>query len=196
MSKKAHFNPKSATWIISLAVMIVVCVGVIFGSKAIYDLANKKYSEPVEIGFTIASTKDIDVSSMNTADYNVESVQEALDADGNTVAYIVTGTALGYNQESPIEMSTVVSADAQLVCGIEILHQEETEYLGERISDSFFTDQFSGRYFPLKAKGSTTTGSPIDLIAGSTISSQAVVDAVNNAQGFVVENLAQAEAQQ
>lgn len=63
MKKQAHFNPKSFKWVISLVVMIVISAGVIFGSKAIDNLANKKYNEPVEIGFTIESTKDVDISS-------------------------------------------------------------------------------------------------------------------------------------
>ena len=63
--KKAHFNPKSVTWLISLAVMIVISAGVIFGTQAIDSLANKKYNEPVEISFTVESTKPVDISAMN-----------------------------------------------------------------------------------------------------------------------------------
>lgn len=193
MSKKAHFNPKSLTWILSLVVMIIVCVGVIFGSKAIYDFANKKYNEPVDIDFTIASTSDLDISSMDADKYSVTSVQEAYDSSNNLVAYIVEGTTIGYNQSSPIEMTTVISADGTLVCGIDILHQEETEYLGVRIEEASFKDQFTGRYLPVIASGSTEKGSVIDTLANATISSQAVIDGVNNAQSFVSENLAAGE---
>lgn len=193
MSKKAHFNPKSLTWILSLVVMIIVCVGVIFGSKAIYDFANKKYNEPVDIDFTIASTSDLNISSMDADKYSVTSVQEAYDSSNNLVAYIVEGTTIGYNQSSPIEMTTVISADGTLVCGIDILHQEETEYLGVRIEEASFKDQFTGRYLPVVASGSTEKGSVIDTLANATISSQAVIDGVNNAQSFVSENLAAGE---
>lgn len=193
MSKKAHFNPKSLTWILSFVVMIIVCVGVIFGSKAIYDFANKKYNEPVDIDFTIASTSDLDISSMDADKYSVTSVQEAYDSSNNLVAYIVEGTTIGYNQSSPIEMTTVISADGTLVCGIDILHQEETEYLGVRIEEASFKDQFTGRYLPVVASGSTEKGSVIDTLANATISSQAVIDGVNNAQSFVSENLAAGE---
>lgn len=193
MSKKAHFNPKSLTWILSLVVMIIVCMGVIFGSKAIYDFANKKYNEPVDIDFTIASTSDLDISSMDADKYSVTSVQEAYDSSNNLVAYIVEGTTIGYNQSSPIEMTTVISADGTLVCGIDILHQEETEYLGVRIEEASFKDQFTGRYLPVVASGSTEKGSVIDTLANATISSQAVIDGVNNAQSFVSENLAAGE---
>lgn len=37
MNKKAHSNPKSLNWVISLVVIIVLSAGVIFGSKLLYD---------------------------------------------------------------------------------------------------------------------------------------------------------------
>lgn len=194
MSNKAHFNPKSMKWLISLAVMIVVCVGVIFGSKALYSIANAKYSEHTAVEFTIADTKEVDISAMNTADYNVTAVKEAYDSANNLVAYIVEGTTVGYNQEFPIKMSTVISANGVLVCKIDILSQKETEYLGVKIEEASFKDQFTGRYLPVVASGSPLKGSTIDTIAKSTISSKAVIDAVNNAQGFVLDNFAAGEA--
>lgn len=190
MNKKAHFNPKSLTWIISLVIMIVLCAAVIFGSKALYDFANKKYTEPVEISFTIDSTKDLDITGTNASNYSVTAAKEAYDANGELVAYVVEGTTIGYNQSSPIEMSTIISADGTLVCGVDVLKQEETEYLGVRIETDAFKNQFKGRYLPVVASTSTDKGSKIDTIAGSTVSSEAVIDAVNNAQGFVVDNYA------
>lgn len=189
-NKKAHFNPKSLTWLISLAVMIVLCVGVIFGSKAIDDIANKKYREPVEIAFTIDSTKDVDISSMHADELNIKSVKEAYDSSDKLVAYIVEGTTVGYNQEVPIEMTSIISADASLVCSIDIINQEETEYLGVRIETPEFKDQFNGRYLPVVSSVSNSKGSPIDVLANATISSQAVIDAVNHAQSFVARHFA------
>ena len=190
MKKSAHFNPKSLNWIVSLVIIIVLCVGVIFGSKALYDFANKKYNEPVEVNFTIASTKDADVSGTNAENYSVKSLQQAYDDAGNLVAYIVECETIGYNQESPIDMTAIISADGQLVCGIDILDQKETEYLGVRIAGDDFKKQFDGRYLPVVASTSTEKGSKIDVIANSTISSQAVIDGVNNAQSFVSDNFA------
>ena len=187
--EKAHFNPKSTRWIISLIVMIILSAAVIFGSKALYGIANQKYNEPVEVSFTIAKTAPVDISAQSGNEYNVTAVEEAYDEAGNLVAYIVTGTTVGYNAESPIEMSTVISADGTLVCGVEILSQKETEYLGVRICQATFTDQFTGRYLPVVAAGSTDKGSPIDMIAKSTISSEAVVDGVNNAKDFCLSFL-------
>lgn len=195
MKEKAHFNPKSTTWIISLVVMIIVSAAVIFGSIGLDKLANKKFNEPVAIDFTIAQTKDIDIASTNASDYSITSVKEAYDTNNNLVAYVVEGTTVGYNQEVPIEMASTISADGTLVLGIDVLKQEETEYLGVRIQTQEFKDQFTGRYLPVVASSSTSKGSKIDTLSKATISSQAVIDAVNNAQAFVTDNYAAAEAQ-
>lgn len=185
MNSKAHFNPKSMKWLISLAVMIVLSAGVIFGSRAIDELANKKYNEHHEPGFTIASTETIDIAGYDTASFNVSAVEKALDTSGNVVAYIVTGETVGYNQEEPIEMATTVSADGTLVCGVEIIHQNETEYLGVQIQGENFKNQFKGRLLPVVSSADTAKGSTIDVIARSTISSEAVIDGVNNAVDFL-----------
>ena len=193
MKQKAHFNPKSKLWIISLVVMIILSAAVIFGTNAIYDFANKKYNEPVEISFEIVSTSEVDISKMNTKEYGISKVLEAYDAQNRLVAYIVEGSVIGYNQESPIEMSSVISADGTLVCGVDILAQQETEYLGVRIAGDEFTSQFDGRYLPVVSGNGTDKGSKIDMLANSTISSQAVIDGVNNAQAFVEANFASAQ---
>lgn len=185
MNSKAHFNPKSMKWLISLAVMIVLSAGVIFGSQAIDSMANKKYNEHHEPNFTIASTEAIDISGYDTASFNVTAVDKAVDSNGNVVAYVVTGTTVGYNQEEPIEMATTISADGTLVCGVEIIHQNETEYLGVQIQGENFRNQFDGRLLPVVSSTGNAKGSTIDVIARSTISSEAVIDGVNNAVDFL-----------
>lgn len=185
MKSKAHFNPKSARWLISLAVMIVLCAGVIFGSQALYKQANAKYDEHHEIPFTAAESQSVDISAYNAADYGVTAVEKVLDSSGNTVAYTVTGTTIGYNAESPIEMTSTISSDGTLVCGIDILHQDETEYLGVRITTDDFKNQFEGRLLPVVSSAGTSKGSTIDVISKSTISSEAVINGVTNAVEFL-----------
>ncbi len=188
MKQNAHFNPKSSSWVISLVVMIAISAAVVFGSEAIYGSANKKFTEPVEVGFTVSSTKEIDIASSNAADYHVTAAEEAYDASGALVAYVIKCTTVGYNAESPIELAVTISADGTLVCGIDVLSQKETEYLGEKIATDAFKGQFTGRYLPVIITGDTAKGSPIDAVSKATISSKAVVDGVNTAQAFVLEN--------
>ena len=193
MRKQAHFKKNSLTWLISLAIMIVLAAAVIVGCIVLDNIQNGKYRNPVEISFTIADTKEIDISSTNAGDYNVTKVKEAYDASGKVVAYVVTGTAIGYNTEVPIEIESTISADGTVLALIDVLQQEETEYLGVRIKEDAFKNQFAARLLPVVPSTSNETGSPIDMIANSTISSQAVLDAVNNAQSFIVDNYAPAE---
>lgn len=188
MSKKAHYNPKSINWIISLVVMIVLSVAVIAGTIVINNIADKKNNQPVDLDFTIAATTPIAVAEN---ELGVTGVEKALDSKNNVVAYIIKQTTVGYNQESPIEMQTTVTADASVVCGIEILKQEETEYLGVRIQEDSFKNQFTAKRLPIKSANSLTKGSSVDVIARSTISSQAVINGVNNAQEYVKANLVQ-----
>lgn len=56
------------------------------------------------------------------------------------------------------------------ICGIKIVHQEETPGLGGRVAEVFFTGRFSGK--------SPDDLSKIEAITGATISSKAVIDSV------------------
>ena len=188
MNKKAHSNPKSNAWLIYFAIMLVISAGVVFGSSAIAKAAKEADNKPVAVDFTIASTTPMSVAEN---ELGITGVEKAFDGANNVVAYVIKQQAVGYNQESPIEMATTITADGKIVCGIEIISQEETEYLGVRIMEDSFTNQFKGRQLPLKGAGSILKGSEVDLIARSTVSSQAVVDAVNNAQEYVTANLAE-----
>ena len=194
MKKQAHFKKNSLTWLISLAIMIVLSAAVIVGCIVLDNVQNGKYRNPVEISFTVADTKEIDISATNAADYNISAVEEAYDASGKVVAYVVTGTAIGYNAEVPIKIASTISADGTVLASMDVLEQEETEYLGVRIKEDAFKNQFTARLLPVVSSTSDETGSPIDLIAKSTISSNAVLEAVNNAQAFVVENYVSSEA--
>lgn len=187
MNNKAHFNPKSMTWIISLVIMIILTVGVIFGSKAVYSAANQKYDEHHEIGFTIASAEAVDISALDVSAFNVTAIDKAMDASGNVVAYVVTGTTVGYNQESPIEMTSTISADGAFVCGIDIISQKETEYLGVKVATDDFKNQFDGRLLPVVSSAGSAKGSTIDVLSKATISSEAVINGVNNAYDALVQ---------
>ena len=82
-------------------------------------------------------------------------------------------------------MATTITADGKVVCGIDIIKQEETEYLGVRIATDDFKNQFTDKKLPVSSSNSIEKGSKIDVIAKSTISSQAVIDGVDNAAEYV-----------
>lgn len=182
MNSKAHYNPKSLKWVISIAVMFVLTAGIIFGTAAIEKAHAENSSKPVDVGFTISSTAPFAVEAN---DYNVTGVEKAFDSNGNHVAYVVTLDTVGYNQEVPIKMQATVTKDAGVVCGIDIISQKETEYLGVRIQEDGFKNQFTNKKLPVKNSSGIAKGSGVDIIARSTVSSQAVIDGVNNAMHYV-----------
>ena len=192
MKADAHIN-KSMRLIISLAAIIILSVAVIIGTDAYNNSEVNKYTEPAKIIFEIVSTRELDISDMNAQEYNVSKVFEAYDAQSRLVAYVVENSETGYNQASPIKISSVISADGAIICSVNILSQQETEYLGVRIAEDEFLNQFEGRYFPIVSSDSDDKGSNIDTISNSTISSQAVINGVNNAQSFVKANFLSAQ---
>lgn len=97
----------------------------------------------MDVGFTIAKTIP---AAVQENELGVTGVERAFDSQNNVVAYVVKGTTTGYNAEAPIEMATTITADGKVVCGIDIIKQEETEYLGVRIA----TDDFKNNS-PIKS---------------------------------------------
>ena len=87
-------------------------------------------------------------------------------------------------------MATTITADGKVVCGVDILKQEETEYLGVRIATDDFKNQFEGKKIPVVSSNGIEKGSKVDVIAKSTISSEAVITGVDNAAEYVTEFLA------
>lgn len=185
MSSKAHFNPKSLKWIISLVVMIVLSAGVIFATISADNLANKKYREIYDLSYNVASSENVALVSASAGEYGITAVEKQLDASGNVIGFLVSGTTVGYNAEVPIEMTATITADGQYVVGVDILKQEETEYLGVRIQGDDFKNQFKGRLLPVVSSAGNDKGSNIDVLAKSTISSEAVINGVSNAVEYL-----------
>lgn len=185
MSSKAHFNPKSLKWIISLVVMIVLSAGVIFATISADNLANKKYREIYDLSYNVASSENVALVSASAGEYGITAVEKQLDASGNVIGFLVSGTTVGYNAEVPIEMTATITADGQYVVGVDILKQEETEYLGVRIQGDDFKNQFKGRLLPVVSSVGNEKGSNIDVLAKSTISSEAVINGVSNAVEYL-----------
>lgn len=103
------------------------------------------------------------------------------DSSGETVGYVFTTSSKGYG--GAVEVMTGISADGK-VSGVVLLDQNETPGLGQKATQSWFTDRYlkdvpdSG--FTVK-KGSASADNEIEAITGATITSRAVTNAVNEA---------------
>ena len=106
----------------------------------------------------------------------------AKDAAGETVGYVFTTTGSGYGGK--IKVMTGIDMDGN-VTGISILSQSETVGLGANCEKESFREQFEQKIpaegFSVYKKGTAAPEGGIEALTSATISSQAVVTAVNHA---------------
>ena len=86
-------------------------------------------------------------------------------------AEVKTATAAGYDGN---EITVNVTDDNGVITSLTVDASTQTAGLGQKCAEEAFTAQFIGKSAPL------TLGEGIDAVASATITSQAVVDAVNS----------------
>lgn len=121
-------------------------------------------------------------------DFGKAYINEAVvgtDAAGNTAGYVVSVTS-GDGMEGNITLSVGILADGT-VSGIAFTELNETPGLGSLCGEEPFMSQFAGvntDRFILNKSGGSTADHEIDSVSGASISSGAVVNAVNAALDF------------
>jgi len=107
-------------------------------------------------------------------------VYRALDADKNTVGWVIPGATQGFGDQILYLIGT--DADVSTITGLYILSQKETPGLGDFISHDFFQDQFKGLSAnePVGVSKTAASGNDIKAITGATISSTSVANGVNS----------------
>ena len=108
------------------------------------------------------------------------------DAAGETVGYVVSASS-GDGFDGSITLSLGVGTDGTIE-GISFTELNETAGMGMRCADPEFKDQFAGKQvsrFILNKAGGSDTDEEIDSVSGASISSGAVVNAVNAALDFL-----------
>ena len=109
----------------------------------------------------------------------IDGVQEALDASGNTMGYVVTVTANDGSQGS-ITFSVGIMSDGT-VNGYSITNTSETPGLGIKAGDEEFYSQFQNKLVDAFSvvKQEPAADNEIEAITGATITSKAVANGVN-----------------
>ena len=125
----------------------------------------------IMVGREIAETIGVKVGSSMQLSYKKEtSKDQNAQADWTAGAHL-QGSAEGFN-EAVLTVEITLDDNAR-INAIDVDASSQTEGIGSLVgTDKTFVDQFIGQSLPVKA----------DAISGATISSQAVVDAVNNAR--------------
>ena len=108
-----------------------------------------------------------------------------MDSSGKTVGYAISVTCSeGY--DGNVTISVGILPDGTVNC-ISFTELHETPGKGMQANEPTFRDQFNGRAvtsFRLISGGAAAAANGIDLISGSTVTSKAVINAVNAALDF------------
>ena len=122
---------------------------------------------PFTLGDGIDSVSGATISSQAA----VDAINSALSAPASAGADVLTATAKGFASDVTVNITLENGAIAAMTVDA----SGETAGLGQLAMEEEFTSQFIGKSAPL------TLGDGIDAISGATITSQAVVDAANEA---------------
>ena len=167
-----------------LVLTIVVCIAVIALSIVnsvtegpIDDAKKEKIKDLLEEQFPELDTYD-------DADDDPNDVYTIYNETGALVGYAFNIKTSGYGGDIEILIAlknTTLAEDDIILRGISIISNAETPGLGAKITEASFLEQFNGinmNNVHLKADGGN-----IDAISGATISSSAVVDAIQKEAG-------------
>jgi electron transport complex protein RnfG len=122
----------------------------------------------------------ITIKSQQLSDVDVE-IYKAVTVD-QCQGWAFNASGAGFADK--ITLIVAVDKNFEKIVGFSVLLSSETPGFGDRITGSFYRDQFTGA--PVEKLNLTKTGNPdqidsdIVAISGATISSQAVVNIINN----------------
>lgn len=201
---KQKMNVKGIVKAIAAIFVITVIMGAALGTvysvtkKPIADAEEKAKQEAYAEVFPDAAqietfTEDeINLSDVNKVmasrgygDNTIDEISVVADADGMFTGFIILVTNhSGYGGD--IQLAVGVSLDYSIK-GIAFLTINETAGLGMEAQNKEFLDQFIGKQVLQYSytKTGSTSDSEIDALSGATITTSAVVDAVNTALNFI-----------
>jgi electron transport complex protein RnfG len=111
--------------------------------------------------------------------HELEKVYAGFDAAGSLVGFAISTVGPGF--QDPIEVLVGFDPRTAKTLGLAIVSSRETPGLGDKIQGKGWLAQFAGTAVPLVAvkNGSAQKANEVDMITGATISSRAVIAAVN-----------------
>ena len=156
-------------------------------STSPYFMVDGRYPEAareVLIGKELADTIGVKLNSIIELTYKptVTSISTPTEASELKPGATLSGSAVGF-MDNDVSV-TVTLDDEGKIASLTVDATTQTEEIGGQCAEEAFTSQFIGKSIPV------TLGEDIDAVAGATITSQAVVDAVDSSHA---SNVAQAD---
>ena len=154
--------------------------------KAIQEACRNVFAEAAEFEVSEYVTSAALTTELKDNGVEIGTVYDALDADGNHLGYVLeTTTSEGYAGVITLYMGVT---DGGVLNGVSILTIGETPGLGMRAGEVLVPqfENVEATTFTY-TKGGSTSDSEIDAISGATITTKAVVNAVNGGVRAVTE---------
>ncbi len=135
--------------------------------------------------------QEIEVQALNNKPLTLQ-ISRAL-ADGRTLGWVFKVVSSGFGGD--IELLVATDTNFDTMVGFDVLTSSETPGVGDAIMDDWFRSQFQG--VPVEPLTLAKTGNPQEIdtqivaISGATISSAAVVKAINHSLPEVKTQLQQ-----
>lgn len=171
--------------VVAAWMMLALSIILIWGTHAVHQRVWGVYERQADTLPEIASVTPVSLEDLAADDDHVIALSYCYDPSDELVAYRVEAYEPGYNADVPIVIASTITADNRLLVGIEVVQQKESEYYGARIATVDFAARFTGRYLPLYLTGTAGRGAHVDGITGATVSSKAVVTAIEDARRFI-----------
>ncbi len=175
-------------------VLVLSIVGMISGASlvGVYRYAQPRIEENKKAEIRRAVFEVLpEAKDYNTIIKEDRLIYQGLDSSGNLVGYAFIGEGAGY--QGMIEIMIGMDPELNQTRGIQILESVETPGLGAKITSEPFGEQFKALLVvPLikLIKGKKAEeDNQIQAITGATISSQTVIDILNNTIKEVRERL-------
>ncbi|HKL98959.1 MAG TPA: FMN-binding protein [Mobilitalea sp.] len=136
-----------------------------------------------------ASAKETDLGGLNSVYKNVtiDEISKVFDSKENHIGYIVQVGSKGYKDTISLMFGYSLEGEIQ---SLEFLSLNETAGLGMNASEPEFLNQFNGKSVNplLVTKTGATEDNQIDALSSATITTNAIVNAVNAGIDFLQQN--------
>lgn len=180
---------KDALILFAITLIAGLCLGGVYEltKGPIKEAQMKEKAEAYQVIYEDADKFDTDtaleeaVAAFSAEGAVLTEVLYALDASGNRAGYVMSLTAKeGYGGD--IVFSVGVQSDGTIT-GFQVLSNSETAGFGAKCTEPEFSGQFAGINVE-----QITLNTDVDQIAGATITSSAIVKAVNAGLAFAQAN--------
>ena len=179
------FTPKDI--IIPAISLFIICLIVALALAFTNAVTKDRISENEKLSKEESmKTVCADAASFNEIIENT--MYEGIDENGSVVGYAISTTANGYGGQ--IKVMIGIDTDGNISAVDVYYNDDETPGLGKNTSNQSFTDEFKGLTSDKKisvSKDSDGSDQTVDAVTSATISSRAVVSAVNEACGIYNE---------